>query len=157
MPVYAYFCRANGRTVEVFHSMKEDLGSWAEVCERAENLLLGGFDVVVDGAFKRQAEREPVIELAERAGARLLFLRTTCRVDEQRRRLEKRQQHDTRSDGRVELMEHQRADFEGPDAEHPVLFASVATDGPKPETRTRVDELLWAKGLLREPAQAELE
>ena len=142
---------------EGLYSPEMNRRTYGEVCERAENLLLGGFDVVVDGAFKRQAEREPVIELAERAGARLLFLRTTCRVDEQRRRLEKRQQHDTRSDGRVELMEHQRADFEGPDAEHPGLFASVATDGPKPETRTRVDELLWAKGLLREPAQAELE
>ena len=55
--------------------------TYAEVCERAENLLLGGFDVVIDGAFKRQSEREPVIELADRAGAKLLFLRTPCGLD----------------------------------------------------------------------------
>ena len=35
MPIYAYFCAANGETVEVVHSMKEDLTSWGEVCARA--------------------------------------------------------------------------------------------------------------------------
>lgn len=35
MPIYAYFCEENGRTVEVNHSMKEDLTTWGEVCERA--------------------------------------------------------------------------------------------------------------------------
>lgn len=142
---------------EGLYSPEMNLKTYAEVCNRAENLLRGGFDVVVDGAFKRRAEREPVIELAERAGARLLFLRTTCEADEQRRRLEKRQRHDTRSDGRVELMEHQRADFEGPNPDRPELFASVSTDGPKPETRARVEEMLWNLGLVREASRAELE
>jgi hypothetical protein len=122
--------------------------TYAEVCERAENLLLGGFDVVIDGAFKRQEERVPVIELARRSGARLVFLRTTCGVDEQHRRLTKRQQHDTRSDGRVELMEHQRADFEGPNPDCLEIFHSVSTDGPKPETKARVVELLAAAGVV---------
>lgn len=35
MPVYAYHCADNGRTVEVVHGMTEDLTTWAEVCERA--------------------------------------------------------------------------------------------------------------------------
>jgi predicted nucleic acid-binding Zn ribbon protein len=35
MPVYAYFCAANGETLEVVHSMKEDLGTWGDVCDRA--------------------------------------------------------------------------------------------------------------------------
>ncbi len=125
--------------------------TYAEVCERAENLLLGGFDVVIDGAFKRQEERVPVIELARRSGARLVFLRTTCGVDEQRRRLTKRQQHDTRSDGRVELMEHQRADFEAPNPGCAEIFHLVSTDGPKPETKARVEELLRNSGLLAGP------
>ena len=30
-----------------------------EVCDRAENLLEAGFPVVVDGAFKRDSERQP--------------------------------------------------------------------------------------------------
>ncbi|MEQ9501764.1 MAG: zinc ribbon domain-containing protein [Deltaproteobacteria bacterium] len=36
MPVYAYYCAANGETVEVAHSMKEDLTTWGEVCARAD-------------------------------------------------------------------------------------------------------------------------
>ncbi len=133
---------------EGLYSPEMNRKTYAEVSERAENLLLAGFNVVVDGAFKRQSERLPVIEMAERTGARLVFFRATCEVPEQRRRLSKRQRHDTRSDGRVELMEHQRTDFEGPNPEQPDLFHTVATDGPKPETKARVGEILRAEGLL---------
>ncbi len=122
--------------------------TYAEVCRRAENLLLGGFPVVIDGAFKYQDERLPVIEAARRTEARLVFLETICGPDEQRRRLERRQEHDTRSDGRVELMEHQRADFEGANPEHQELFHTVSTEGPKPETRAMVEGLLRTEGLL---------
>jgi aminoglycoside phosphotransferase family enzyme/predicted kinase len=128
--------------------------TYAEVCRRAENLLQGGFPVVVDGAFKYQEERVPVIEAAERTGAHLVFIQTVCEVDEQRRRLKKRQLHDTRSDGRVELMEHQRADFEGPNLDHEELFHTISTDGPKPQTRSLVEDLLRSKGLLPERLRA---
>ncbi len=37
MPVYAYYCAANETTVEVAHSMKDDLTTWGEVCARAEH------------------------------------------------------------------------------------------------------------------------
>jgi predicted kinase len=103
-------------------------------------LLFGGFPVVVDGAFKRQSEREPVIEAArkDRRAARLSpdHLRHRRAA---RRRLEGRQQHDTRSDGRVELMEHQRADFEPPNPEAECFFHTVDTSGPKTETQAKVD------------------
>lgn len=35
MPIYAYFCEENGQTVEVNHSMKDDLTTWGDVCDRA--------------------------------------------------------------------------------------------------------------------------
>jgi hypothetical protein len=35
MPSYDYYCAANGRTVEVRHSMNETLRTWKEVCEHA--------------------------------------------------------------------------------------------------------------------------
>jgi aminoglycoside phosphotransferase family enzyme/predicted kinase len=135
---------------EGMYSPEMNEKTYAEVCRRAENLLLGGFPVVVDGAFKYQEERVPVIEAAQRADARLIFIQTVCESDEQRRRLEKRQQHDTRSDGRVELMENQRADFEPPDPDYAELFHTVSTDGPKPQTRSVVEELLRSEGLLPE-------
>ncbi len=46
-------------------------------------------------------------------------------------------------------MEHQRADFEGPNPDHTELFHTVATDGPKAETKSNVENLLRAAGLLR--------
>lgn len=35
MPAYDYYCKANGRTVEVRHKMSERITSWGELCERA--------------------------------------------------------------------------------------------------------------------------
>ena len=35
MPLYEYVCAGNGKSVEVRHSMKEDLHTWGELCERA--------------------------------------------------------------------------------------------------------------------------
>ncbi len=35
MPYYEYHCGANGRTVEVRHSMSEVLTTWGEVVERS--------------------------------------------------------------------------------------------------------------------------
>ena len=58
--------------------------TYAEVCNRAENLLHAGFPVAIDGAFKREEDRRPVIELARRADADPLFLEATCAPDEQR-------------------------------------------------------------------------
>ncbi len=122
--------------------------TYEEVCNRAENLLRAGFPVAVDGSFKTQEERLPVFALAERTGARLLFLEAACAPDEQRRRLEDRQLHDTRSDGRVEIMTRQREEWEPPNPEHDELFAQVFTDGAIEATHRRTAELLRERGLL---------
>ena len=75
---------------EGLYSPEMNRKTYEEVCRRAENLLLAGFPVVVDGAFKYQDERLPVIEAAARTNARVIFIQTVCESDEQRRRLEKR-------------------------------------------------------------------
>ena len=133
---------------EGLYSPEMNRRTYDEVCRRAENLLKAGFPVAVDGAFKRQVERQPVIDVAQRAGARLLFLETTCEPAEQQRRLELRQEHDTRSDGRVEIMEFQRSEFEGPNPDSSELFETVSSDGPKSETRRRVAEILESRSML---------
>jgi len=135
---------------EGLYSLEMNRRTYDEICTRAENLLHGGFDVVVDGAFKRQSERDPLIEAARRTGARIVFLETVCDADEQRRRLERRQQHDTRSDGRVELMEQQRKDFEPANPNHREIFHAVSTEGKKTETRAHVEEILRAEEMLKE-------
>lgn len=43
MPVYDYFCEANGRTVEVSHPVDADLRIWGEVCYVAQ-IPLGDTD-----------------------------------------------------------------------------------------------------------------
>ena len=133
---------------EGLYSPEMNARTYAEVCDRAENLLYAGFPVVVDGAFKRQSEREPVIEAARRTQARLVFLQTTCGGEEQRERLEGRQQHDTRSDGRVELMEQQRGDFEPANPGSECFFHTIDTSGPKAETQANVEALLKAESVL---------
>jgi len=35
VPTYEYHCEANGRQVEVRHTMAERLATWGELCERA--------------------------------------------------------------------------------------------------------------------------
>ena len=135
---------------EGLYSEEMNLQTYAELCRRAENLLLGGFPVVVDGAFKSQFERQPLVELAERAGADLLFIETTCSPEEQRRRLERRQRHDTRSDGRVELMEAQRRDWQPPALDAPGSVVQLTTDGPPEETCARLSRVLEARGVVEE-------
>lgn len=36
MPTYAYKCAGNGQVIEVRHSIKDDLKTWGELCDRAE-------------------------------------------------------------------------------------------------------------------------
>ena len=133
---------------EGLYSPEMNARTYEEVCRRAENLLKAGFSVAVDGAFKKQEERLPVIDLAQRTESNLLFIESTCELDSQLQRLERRQLHDTRSDGRVELMEHQRTDFEPPNPEAAEFFVQMGTDTPKPVTRRRVTDLLKSRGLL---------
>ncbi len=90
----------------------------------------------------------PVIEAAKRTRARLVFLQTTCGADEQHQRLEGRQRHDTRSDGRVELMDQQRGDFEPPNAGAECFFHTIDTSGPKAETQAKVEALLTKESVL---------
>ena len=40
MPRYDYYCEANGKTIEVSHSIKQVLTTWCELCQMA-NIDLG--------------------------------------------------------------------------------------------------------------------
>jgi aminoglycoside phosphotransferase family enzyme/predicted kinase len=125
--------------------------TYAEVCNRAENLLHAGFPVAVDGAFKRRRERQPVLDLARRTGARLVFVELVCDPAEQVERLERRRLHDTRSDGRAELLERQRGEFEPPDPDESGLFEELSTEGSNDDTRRRLVALLRSRGALAPP------
>ena len=36
MPTYEYYCEENDQSVEVIHSMNEEMVTWGELCDRGE-------------------------------------------------------------------------------------------------------------------------
>jgi len=122
--------------------------TYAEIGRRAENLLQAGFPVVVDGSFKRRESRRPLVDLAHRVGAHPLLMETVCGRGEQRRRLEARRLYDTRSDGRVELADRQRHEFESPGPEHDAFSIALRTDGTMFTMQERAVAALREQGLL---------
>jgi predicted kinase len=125
--------------------------TYDEACRRAGDLLDAGLPVAIDGAFKTNEERRVVIDMAHERGADVRFVKTVCEPDSQRRRLESRQVYDTRSDGRIELMERQRREFESPADDVAHLFEQFSTDGPEDDTRSRVVAYLRELGMLDPP------
>ena len=70
MPTYDYRCGANGRVVEVSHSMSDNVATWGELCQRSgqslgdtpantpvERLATGGN--LVSGGALRNADAPP--------------------------------------------------------------------------------------------------
>ena len=135
---------------EGLYSPEMNRKTYAEVARRAENMLLGGFPVVIDGAYKTAEDRRPLLE-GRRAcrRPRCCSCRPSARWTSSIAGSPIARRHDTRSDGRVELMEHQRRDFEPAPAEDP-RFAQVDTSGAVEDTRRRVDDLLSGNGLHRQ-------
>ena len=133
------------------YSSEMNQRTYDETCRRAGDLLDAGLPVAVDGAFKTREERRVVIDMAREHGAEVRFVQTVCDPDSQRRRLGTRQVYETRSDGRIELMERQRTEFEAPADEFAHLFEEFSTDGPMEDTRDRVVAHLRELGMLEPP------
>ena len=75
--------------------------------------LAAGRSVILDGSYKRAAEREQVRQMAREQGAVTLLVYCECPPAESRRRLGLRlTDPEAVSDGRVELFESQRKDFD---------------------------------------------
>ncbi|MBW1713962.1 MAG: AAA family ATPase, partial [Deltaproteobacteria bacterium] len=122
--------------------------TYAELLDRAQDLLQAGCSVVLDGSYQRRADREAAAAAAEQAGARIFFIKTTCQPDEQRRRLERRWLKKETSDGRAELMDRQAQAFEPPGPVEDGRLAVIQTDGPKTRTRALAEAALKANGLI---------
>jgi uncharacterized protein len=90
--------------------------------EGAGKELQRGKSVILDGSYKRQSERQALIDLAEQLGAEIRFIECRAPVKIIRQRLEQRsREKEVVSDGRWELYRQQRRDFdpvEGPVKAH---------------------------------------
>lgn len=91
--------------------------TYAELLKRAEERLAAGTGVVVDATFRHAGDRLPFRTLASRHDARFVIVHATCAEDLVRRRLAARGADPAEpSDGRWEIYQRQRRDFEPPAA-----------------------------------------
>uniref|UniRef100_A0A7C3WSI3 Shikimate kinase n=1 Tax=Desulfobacca acetoxidans TaxID=60893 RepID=A0A7C3WSI3_9BACT len=87
--------------------------TYAEMLRQARQLLAKAPVVILDGSFKRAAERERVRQAAREWGAKPLFVYCECPKETVRRRLVKRTADGSSvSDGRLELLDLQEKDFD---------------------------------------------
>ncbi|MDO9309909.1 MAG: AAA family ATPase, partial [Deltaproteobacteria bacterium] len=88
---------------------------YAQLKQLAGNELRANRSVLIDASFKRASDRSSLAALAVRHGADIVILSITCEEEEQKRRLIRRSERGTSvSDGRIELLGQQQADFEPP-------------------------------------------
>ncbi|MDD5286945.1 MAG: AAA family ATPase [Desulfuromonadaceae bacterium] len=89
--------------------------TYGELERLAECELAAGNSVIVDASFRNAMERSIFVRLAARSNAAFIILMVSCDHDEQRKRLSGRiAGAPSVSDGRMELLELQKADFDYP-------------------------------------------
>jgi len=87
--------------------------TYDEMLRQAEAFLTAGRSVILDGSYKRAQERQRVRRLARDQKARVVFVYCDCPPEVARERLGIRlTDPQAISDGRVELFEDQRRDFD---------------------------------------------
>jgi len=105
--------------------------TYAEMRRRAAALLEGGASgVILDASFKGAAERARIRELGREKGARVVFVYCVCPPEVVRERLLKRAENaGAISDGRLELLDLQREDFEPlTEGDQPLLRVDTGRD-----------------------------
>ena len=87
--------------------------TYDEMLRQAEIHLAAGRSVILDGSYKRAAERARVRQLGQKQGARVLFVYCECPPGVARERLGIRlTDPEAISDGRVDLFADQARDFD---------------------------------------------
>jgi predicted kinase len=106
--------------------------TYTEMLRLAEAHLAAGRNVILDGSYKRTQERARVRQLARDRGARVLFVYCECPPEVARERLGIRLTDPAAiSDGRVELFEDQRRDFDPLSPEDRPLLRLDTTRDPE--------------------------
>jgi predicted kinase len=116
--------------------------TYEEMRVQAGALLKAGKSVILDGSYKRAAEREKVKQLAQENGAGAIFLYCACPLGTVKERLGIRAQDPKSiSDGREEILEAQAQDFDPVDFSSPD-FWGVNTSREMPDILEKVKFLL---------------
>jgi predicted kinase len=116
--------------------------TYGEMLNQAAAYLREGKSVILDGSYKRAAERDLVKQLAERNGAAAIFLYCVCPVAVVKERLGLRAKDpECISDGREEILEAQAKDFDPVNLAGPDIWG-VNTNKEVPEVVEKVKYLL---------------
>ncbi len=115
--------------------------TYGALLEEARRELGRGNSIVLDASWSKAAHRERARTLAEEHEA--LFAIVECTAPDET--LERRLSRPTRTvtDGRIELLDDQRAAYEPPDEEEADLFLRIDTSGDLESTAARVHDSLF--------------
>jgi uncharacterized protein len=95
--------------------------------------------VIIDASFKRRTERQKAMNLAKDLGVRFYILECVCSDETTRKRLEKRMlENDNPSDGRWELFQKQKNDFDAIDEVPVDCYFKIDTSGNPEITRQEI-------------------
>lgn len=115
---------------------------YKKLLENAVEELSSGRSVIIDASFSSSGTRKLFAETATSYGAELIILQVSCSYEEQIRRLEQRTASgNSVSDGRVELLQQQKLQFEYPHPDEGRVVKVDSTDTPARLTRKIYREL----------------
>ena len=87
--------------------------TYKEIFKKAEEFLMKGSSVIIDGSFKKKNQRKLILDLAVEMGIRFFIIETICKDEEIKKRLNYRlKSKKSASDGRLEIYDKQKKDFE---------------------------------------------
>ncbi len=119
-------------TDEVYEKLKKS----------AEDELKAGRSVLIDASFKRASDRAGCAALAALHGADFVILMVSCDEAEQKCRLSRRTaSKDSVSDGRIELLEQQKSEFEYPHSGEGRIITVNTMNRPEEQTSGIYKEL----------------
>lgn len=106
--------------------------TYAELKQLAGYELAVGRSVIIDASFKKAADRNEFAALATLHNADFIILMVTCDEDEQKNRLSRRAGSGISvSDGRLELLDLQKSEFEYPDMSEGRIITVNAIHAPE--------------------------
>jgi aminoglycoside phosphotransferase family enzyme/predicted kinase len=118
---------------------------YQKVFDLAQEKLKQGKAVIIDGSFKNREERQRAMELAQGLGIRFYILYCVCPDEITRKRLEKRVlENNIASDGRWELFQKQKEDFDAIEmapANH--IFKIDTSDKPEIMRQEIIRKIKW--------------
>jgi len=86
--------------------------TYTEMIKRAKVTLRKGQNVILDATYREKKKRVKLKNEVAKIGIKAIFIETICKEEEIRKRLERRKEEKTISDGRWEIYVKQKKDFE---------------------------------------------